>query len=123
MGDQEEKFSQERRRAPRVGDSGAKVEYSITDKDPSFKQAFVKDICIYGICIFAPEQIENGTKLSLDIELAGEGTTIMAKGKVMWQKKGDVSGYFNTGIEFTDMKDESKKALSEHITANYRGDQ
>jgi len=123
MDDDQEHFSQERRRAPRIGASGANAEYSIDDKDPSLKKAFVKDICIYGICIFTPDKLDAGSILSIDVELPGDAGDIRVKGKVMWQKLGDVTGYFNTGIEFTEISNKHELILSEFIAANYRGDQ
>ena len=49
MEDQQEKFPQEKRRSPRVG--GAVVEYFMDGEEASVKKAFIKDICIHGICI------------------------------------------------------------------------
>lgn len=118
MEEKDEKFSKERRRAPRV--SGAIVEYSIEGQASSDKKAFIKDICIYGICIYVPETIKNKTILCLDIYLFGNENPIKTKGKVVWQKPGNYLGYYNVGVEFVDMSEEYQKILSEHIVTNYR---
>jgi len=119
MEDQEEKFPNEKRRAPRV--SGTLVEYVFEGKDEPAKEAFIKDICIYGVCIFVSQAIELGANLCLDIFLFGDNAPIKAKGKVIWKKRGGDLGYFNVGIEFIEINDEHKKILSEHIRVNYRG--
>jgi len=119
MEDQDEKYTQEKRRVPRV--SGALVEYAFEGKDAPAKEAFIKDICVYGVCIFVPQTVDLDTVMRLDIFLFGDNAPINAKGKVIWRKaRGDL-GYFNVGIEFTEMSDEHKKILSEHIEANYKG--
>jgi len=119
MEDQDEKFPKEKRRAPRV--SGTLVEYTFEGKDEPTKEAFIKDICIYGVCIFVPNAVELDAVLSLDIFLFGNNTPISTKGKVIWQKAGENLGYFNVGIEFTKMSDEHKKILSDHIKVTYKG--
>jgi len=58
----------------------------------------------------------------LDIFMFGDDTPIKTKGKVIWQKQGEYLGFFNIGIEFTEMSVEHQTTLSGHITANYRGD-
>jgi len=118
MEDQDEKFPKEKRRAPRV--SGTLVEYKFEGKDASVKEAFIKDICIYGVCIFVPHAVELGAIAFLDIFLFGNNNPINTKGKVIWQKAGENLGYFNVGIEFTTMNDEHKKILSEHIKVTYK---
>jgi hypothetical protein len=116
MAEQEEKFTQEKRRAPRV--SGALVEYTFEKKDAPTKTAFIKDICIYGICIFVPETVELGAIMCLDIFLFGDYAPIKTKGKVLWQKQGGDLGYYNVGIEFTNINPEYAKILSEYIKIN-----
>jgi len=88
MNEHPEKFSKERRKAPRV--SGALVEYSIDGKDVSKNKAFIKDICIYGICIYISEEIGKDAVINLDIFLFGDNEPINAQGKVVWQKKGSL---------------------------------
>jgi len=117
MSDTDEKFPKERRKAPRV--SGAIVEYT-TEEDSSIKKAFIKDICIYGICIYVPESFEIGSKLNLDIFLFGDDIPIHAKGRVIWQKSGGYLGYYNMGIEFKEISDAHSKILDDHIMANYK---
>lgn len=119
MAEQEEKFSQERRKAPRV--SGAIVEYFVGTRTGEMKKAFIKDICIYGICIYVPESIEIGTTINLDVFLFGDDAPVHAEGKVVWSKPGSYLGYFNLGIEFVHMDELSTKKLDDHIKANYQG--
>jgi len=118
MEDQGEKFPKERRKVKRV--SGTLVEYSFEGKDATAKEAFIKDICIYGVCIFIPHAVDIDAILSLDIFLFGNNAPISAKGKVIWQKAGESLGYYNVGIEFTKMSDEHEKILSDHIEVTYR---
>jgi len=89
MNDSEEKFPNERRRVPRVG--GSIVEYSVEGTDAPLKKAFIKDICIYGICVYVPETFDDNAVLDLSIYLFGLETPINPKGKVVWQKPG---GFF-----------------------------
>jgi len=114
----EEKFPKERRRVPRVG--GSIVEYSVEGSDASVKKAFIKDICIYGICVYVPEVFDENAVLNLSIYLFGLETPINPKGKVVWQKPGGFLGYFNVGIEFVEMSDECTKVLADHIELNVR---
>jgi len=99
MTDQDEKFSQERRRAPRV--NGTVVEYRVEGRDPDDGEkikAFIKDVCIY-----TTEAIEKEAILDIDIFLFGSERLIKAKGRVAWHKVGDYAGYHNLGIEFTEI--------------------
>jgi len=118
MEDQDEKFPHERRKAKRV--SGTLVEYTFEGKNATTKEAFIKDICIYGVCIFVPHAVELDAILFLDIFLFGNDAPISAKGKVIWQKAGESLGYYHVGIEFTKMSDEHEKILSDHIEVTYR---
>jgi len=119
MEDEDEKFSKERRRAPRV--SGAIVEYTSKGNEVEVKKAFIKDICVYGICIYVPESVEIGTVLKLNIFLFGDDSPIKSNGKVVWQKSGGYLGYFNMGIEFENMSKKTAQVLNDHIAANYKG--
>lgn len=118
MSDAEEKFPQERRRVPRVG--GSIVEYSVDGKDSGLKKAFIKDICIYGICIYVPETFDNGVVLDLSIYLFGNEKPINPKGKIVWQKPGGFLGYYNVGVEFTEISEECTKVLEDHIKINLK---
>jgi len=118
MVDLDEKFPKEKRRAPRV--SGTLVEYTFEGKDKPAKEAFIKDICIYGVCIFISQNVELDTIMLLDIFLFGDNAPIKAKGKVIWQKQGGDLGYYNVGIEFTELSDEYKKILANHIKVNFK---
>ena len=117
MEDQQERFPKEKRRSPRVG--GAVVEYFIDREEAPVKKAFIKDICIHGICIYMPEIVEEKKIVDMDIYLFGSETLIHAKGRVVWHKPGEYLGYHNIGIEFTEVPKEDKKKLSDHIKANY----
>jgi hypothetical protein len=118
MSEDDEKFSKERRRAPRVG--GSIVEYSVEGRNASLRKAFIKDICIYGICVYVPEMFDEKSVLDLNIYLFGLETPINPKGRVVWQKPGGFLGYYNVGIEFTDISDECTKILSNHIELNFK---
>ena len=120
MTEDAEKFPKERRRAPRV--TGALVEYSIEGRDVDRRNAFIKDVCIYGICIYIPETVKSGEVISLDIILYGDDNAIQAVGKVIWCKPGGYLGYYNVGIEFDEISDSHQKILSDYIAANYRGE-
>ena len=39
--------------------SGAVVEYFIEGEPPERKKAFIKDICVHGICIYIPHSVKN----------------------------------------------------------------
>ena len=122
MGEDREKFPKERRRGHRV--SGALVDYYFEGQGASAaKNAFIKDVCIYGIGIYTSEAVEIGKKIGLNIFLFGDDLPIKAIGRVVWQKRGDYLGYFNVGIEFIEMSDKHQKILADHIAANDKGDQ
>jgi len=116
MNEPNEQFSKERRRVPRVG--GSIVEYSPEGKDVPLKKAFIKDICVYGICVYVAEIFDDDTILNLNIYLFGIETPITPKGKIAWQKPGGFLGYYNVGVEFTEISDEYAKILSDHIGNN-----
>ena len=119
MNEDDEKFPKERRRGPRIG--GAIVEYSVQGREAPLKKAFIKDICIYGICVYVSEMIDKNAVLDLNIYLFGLETPINPKGKVVWQKPGGFLGYYNVGIEFADISEECTKILSDHIELNVKG--
>ena len=116
MVDKQEKFPKEKRLSPRV--SGAVVEYFIDGQEETVKKAFIKDICIHGICIYMPEGVEAKTIVCMNIFLFGSEISINAKGRVVWHKQGEYFGYYNVGIEFTEMSKEDKERLSDHIKVN-----
>ena len=121
MGDQQERFPNEKRRSPRVG--GAMVEYYVERQESSEKKAFIKDICIHGICIYAPESVEAEKIIYMSVFLFGSEVSLEAEGMVVWNKPGEYVGYHNVGIEFTKMSEEDKTRLSEHIEANLYKDE
>ena len=116
MVEKDERFSQEKRRSPRVG--GAVVEYYLNNNEEVVKKAFIKDICIHGICIYMPEGVENATEVTMDVFLFGSEAPINTKGKVVWHKTGEYAGYHNVGIEFSKLDEGEKKRLAEHIKVN-----
>ena len=116
MGEKGERFPQEKRRSPRIG--GAVVEYYCDNNEAVVKKAFIKDICIHGICIYMPEGVENVTEVTMDVFLFGSDAPINTKGRVVWHKPGEYLGYHNVGIEFSEMDEGEKKRLAEHIKVN-----
>jgi hypothetical protein len=122
MVDQSENFPKEKRRSPRV--SGALVEYFISGDPgdpPPKKKAFIKDLCIHGICIYIPSPVKEAAELCMDVFLFGSDIPVTAKGKVVWQKLGGYFNFHNVGIEFTEISDDDRKTLEDHISANYKG--
>ena len=118
MPDRPERFPKEKRRSPRV--SGAIVEYFIDGQNPDRKKAFIKDLCIHGICIYIPHAVGSDAVLCMYIFLFGSNVPIFAKGRVVWQKPADYVGFYNVGCEFMEMNDEGRKRLADHIKANYQ---
>ena len=104
---------EERRRALRV--KGAVVEYFAQGGETSQKKAFIKDVGLYGICIYVLNSVRVGDTLGLDIYLFGSEVPLRMSGKVVWRSVDQLSGYKNLGIEFIEVKDEDKKRLSDHI--------
>ena len=121
MAENQERFPKEKRRSPRVG--GAVVEYYIGDDESSVKKAFIKDICIHGICIYMPEGVDETTEISMDVFLFGIDTPISAKGRVVWHKPGEYLGYHNVGVEFQGISKEDKKRVANHIKINLPEDE
>lgn len=116
MPDQLDRFPKEKRRSPRI--SGAVVEYTIGENQALSKKAFIKDICVHGICVYMPEVMDHDAKINMDIFLFGNETPIHAEGKVVWYTKGEYLGHHNVGIEFQKISKKDKKTLSDHIKAN-----
>ena len=121
MTDHAETFPKEKRRSPRV--SGAVVEYHIEGEESDKRKAFIKDICIHGVCIYIPNPVAENSILCMDIYLFGSETPIFTKGRVVWQRLGGYFSFHNVGIEFTEINDEDAKKLEEHISANYKGEE
>lgn len=109
----------ERRRTPRV--FGTLVDYSLKDDKAVSKNAFIKDIGMYGVCIYIPESVEKDDVISLNIFLYEDDRPVKAKGKIVWREPGGYLGYNNVGIEFTEISEEDRRALSEYIKENYKG--
>jgi hypothetical protein len=121
MADEQERFPKEKRRSPRVG--GAMVEYYIEGQESSGKNAFIKDVCIHGICIYTPESVEADKTIYLSVFLFGSEVSMKAEGRVVWHKPGEYVGYHNVGIEFSKMSKDDTQRLSAHIEANLQTDE
>ena len=118
MMEKDDQFPNEKRRSPRV--NGALVEYCVDGRSTDRKKAFIKDLCIHGICIYVPSPIDATSILCMDIYLFGSSEPIFGKGRIVWQKLGGYFNFYNVGIEFTEMSEEDTKTLTEHIEANYQ---
>ncbi len=105
--------AEERRRAPRV--KGAVVEYFTQGDETSKKKAFIKDVSLYGVCIYVLDSVKVGETLGLDIYLFGNEAPLRMNGKVVWRSVDQLSGYKNLGIEFIGAKEDDKQKLSDHI--------
>ena len=104
---------EERRRAPRV--KGTVVEYFTDGDETSKKKAFIRDVSVYGICIYVLDSIRVGDTLGLDIYFFGSEAPLRVNGKVVWRSVDQLSGYKNLGIEFIEVKEEDRQKLSDHI--------
>jgi hypothetical protein len=109
----------ERRRTPRV--FGTLVDYSLKGDKAASKNAFIKDIGMYGVCIYIPESVEKEDVINLNIFLYEDDRPVKAKGKIVWWEPGGYLGYNNVGIEFTEISEEDRRVLSEYIKENYKG--
>jgi len=109
------KFPNDRRVTPRI--SGILVEYYV-DQDKTLKKAFVKDINMTGICIYAKGTFNIGAIIRIDIYLFGEETPISSMGSVIWQKPEMDLDFYNVGIQFTEMSRQHKKILSRIVALN-----
>ena len=116
-----ERYPNERRRSPRISGAGTEVEYFADGKKASAAKAFVKDICIHGICLYMPKVVEAREMIAMNIFLAGSEIPIRAQGVVVWYNAGTRLGYYNVGIEFEKISEEDQKKLSDHIEANLKG--
>ena len=106
----------ERRRYPRL--KAALIEYSLLDNNLQ-ELSFTKDVSIGGVCIILADEIPLNTILSLNIYLPNHNNPIHLKGKVVWRERSSYHTpsrtYYNVGIEFIDIDDETKQLINNYI--------
>jgi c-di-GMP-binding flagellar brake protein YcgR len=108
---------EERRRSPRY-----KIEQAIQISlgRENFMSAEALDISKQGISCLTNEQIEPYTRifLVLSIKEGNQTREITCEGMVLYtEKKGHL---YKLGLEFTEMKDEDRDALKDHL-ASFKG--
>lgn len=78
-----------------------------------------ENISVGGVCIVIWERIELMAKVDLEIDLKDTSPPIISKGVVKWTKKSSADRAeeysYNTGIQFTDLKDEYKRRIGNVI--------
>ena len=97
----------------------SKIKFS--DNNMDFIEGNLHDISIGGLLIETNKLLNIGTNINVGFKLDNEGSTIKAKGKVVWHntksntKKGDFSGM---GIEFTEIMKLDLLAIQSWINNN-----
>ncbi|HDZ76489.1 MAG TPA: PilZ domain-containing protein [Candidatus Omnitrophica bacterium] len=109
----------EKRKFPRLFASVI-IDYSIINTDfPGSIKGEIKNISAGGICMVFYEDISEGAELMMKFYLPDNSSPVIAKSKVVWKEKFEISGdsikRFNAGIEFTEIKDSDREKISKYI--------
>ena len=105
----------DRRKHNRI--KAAVVELALSQEGPFQQPAFIKDIGIGGVCLYFKEEFPRGTVFFLRVHLEDETTPLSAKGKVVWCGKSSYRGYYEVGIELSEVTNDVNQRLSNYVLA------
>lgn len=106
-------MSRERRSFARLY-VGVEASYNQIQAVDAVKTVLVQDISLSGVRFISNEALLENTKLKFTLNIPEIHLPISADGKVIWQKKFSDS-FYDTGIDFSNLEDSAKKALSLYI--------
>ena len=90
---------------------GVEAVYKQQDKENT---VLVQDVSISGVRFISNEVLDKNIEVAFTLSIPDLPNIISAKGKVIWQRKFSES-FCDTGLEFTNMDENSRKMLSEYI--------
>lgn len=116
----------DRRRFPRM--RATIVEYAPSQNEGVRTLSFTENISEGGICIFAAQEFQTGSDLSLRIFIPYYHEPLPAKGKIVWRRQSpflDMKGEtnFDIGIEFTEIDEEDRKNIISYIRKYSHGNE
>ncbi len=109
----------ERREYVRCDFSG-EIKYNRLDQPEIKKLCSSVDVCTLGLKVMTTEQLDKGTKLSVEFTLPGQEEKIIAKCTVVAWFKQNQENLFETGIEFIEISDDCKHKIKEYIKTVYK---
>lgn len=97
-----------------------KVEYKTLSSPVCRGVAYSKDVSVLGMNLIMSDGLVRGTQLGLRIFLDEEVPPVIAKGKVVWQRRCDYlpesnRRYYISGVQFVDMPAEDAVRASEFV--------
>ena len=95
-------------------DVRASVNYRKLESLATPRVTQTEDMSEAGIRINLPEYIEPETRLELTIRIPSGARPIMAIGRVVWVKPGQLNKQFTTGIQLTYIREEDKKRFYQY---------
>lgn len=112
----------EKRKYARLG-IPMRVGYKFSVKDKP-RTALSKNMSKGGVLLLAKERMDVGAQITMEIYLTKEDTNpIRTVGQIVWQGNfnGDGKGVYNTGISFSDFKDDDMERFFNYcFTQMYR---
>jgi c-di-GMP-binding flagellar brake protein YcgR len=93
---------------------GVEANYKQKDSAGDGTTVLVQDISLSGVRFISGEALTENSILQFSLRIPDFKMPITADGKVVWQKKFSES-FFDTGIDFIDLDQQSRQTLSDYI--------
>jgi len=106
---------QEHRRFVRLSSPSITVTYKLIDRQGDGVLGAAKDISQGGIRFPVSEQLTQGARLELNLQLAGESVLIQAKAEVVWCARFHGDGPYEIGCRFIQIDPLDRGKLIRHI--------
>jgi c-di-GMP-binding flagellar brake protein YcgR len=106
-------MSRERRSFARLY-VGVEANYKPTESPEAEKTVLVQDISLSGVRFISNEVLSENMELNFTLNIPDIPQPLSTMGKVVWQKKFSDS-YYDTGIDFFDLEESAKQALTLYI--------
>ncbi len=90
---------------------GVEAVYKQADKENT---VLIQDISVSGIRFISNEVLDQNIEVAFSLSIPDVPKPILAKGKVIWQKKFSES-FCDTGLEFTHIEADSREMLCDYI--------
>jgi len=76
-----------------------------------------QNIGVGGICIVLPKDLGIFAPVETELDLLDGGPIVVCDGTIVWivEKKGEENPTFDTGVEFTNLKEEDANRISEIV--------
>ena len=106
---------QEHRRFVRLSSPSITVTYKPIDRQGDGVLGAAKDVSEGGIRFPVSEQLAQGARLELNLQLAGESVLIQAKAEVVWCARFHGDGPYEVGCRFTQIDPLERGKIIRHI--------